>query len=160
MLCGYEKCLSFDYYFYCNFIAIFMLMNFIKTFCPLESKFSVKSFSRNFSWNWFHGKTFLFKVDQPAGTGFSSGSYVHNENGVQEDFYAFLEEFYKQLPQYKNNSLYITGKKNPFQIFNSDGAWGKQKFLDKILHLKNLHYRWIICWALCSCHFPLYLENE
>ena len=100
MLCGYEKLLGFGYYFYCNFIAIFMVMKFFKTFCPLGS---------------------LFKVDQPAGTGFSSGSYVHNENGVQEDFYAFLEEFYKQLPQYKNNSLYITGKINPFQIL-TDGA--------------------------------------
>ena len=61
---------------------------------------------------WYFCIFFLYEqVDQPAGTGFSSGIYVHNENGVQKDFYAFLEEFYKQLPQYKNNSLYITGKK-------------------------------------------------
>jgi len=60
-----------------------------------------------FSWT---NKANVMWVDQPAGTGFSSGNYVHNENGVQEDFYAFLEEFYKQLPKYKNNSLYITGE--------------------------------------------------
>ena len=52
----------------------------------------------------------IFQVDQPAGTGFSSGVYDYGENGVQIDFYAFLQEFYKNLPQYKNNSLYITGK--------------------------------------------------
>lgn len=60
-----------------------------------------------FSWT---NKANVIWVDQPAGTGFSSGTYVHNENGVQQDFHAFLEEFYKQLPQYKNNSLYITGE--------------------------------------------------
>jgi len=49
-------------------------------------------------------------VDQPAGSGFSSGVYDYNEKGVQQDFYAFLQEFYHQLPQYKNNSLYITGE--------------------------------------------------
>ena len=51
------------------------------------------------------------KVDQPAGAGFSSGVWDYNENGVAEDFYDFLQEFYVQLPQYKNNSLYITGDK-------------------------------------------------
>jgi len=60
-----------------------------------------------FSWT---NKANVIWVDQPAGTGFSSGNFVHNENGVQKDFHAFLEEFYKQLPQYKNNSLYITGE--------------------------------------------------
>ena len=56
---------------------------------------------------WF--RNFDFKVDQPAGAGFSSGVWDYNENGVAEDFYDFLQEFYVQLPQYKNNSLYITG---------------------------------------------------
>ena len=50
-------------------------------------------------------------MDQPAGAGFSSGVWDYNENGVAEDFYDFLQEFYVQLPQYKNNSLYITGDK-------------------------------------------------
>ena len=53
----------------------------------------------------------MLYIDQPAGTGFSSGVYDYGENGVQIDFYAFLQEFYKNLPQYKNNSLYITGEK-------------------------------------------------
>ena len=50
------------------------------------------------------------KVDQPAGAGFSSGIWDYGENGVAEDFYDFLQEFYKQLPQYKDHDLYITGK--------------------------------------------------
>ena len=54
----------------------------------------------------------MFQVDQPAGAGFSSGVWDYDENGVAEDFYDFLQEFYKQLPQYKNNTLYITGQHN------------------------------------------------
>ena len=45
-----------------------------------------------------------------AGAGFSSGVWDYDEGGVQEDFHAFLQEFYKQLPQYKNNTLFITGE--------------------------------------------------
>ena len=52
------------------------------------------------------------KVDQPAGAGFSSGVWDYDENGVAEDFYDFLQEFYVQLPQFKNNTLYITGDVN------------------------------------------------
>ena len=61
------------------------------------------------SQNWRWSRNFNLKVDQPAGAGFSSGVWDYNENGVAEDFYDFLQEFYVQLPQYKNNSLYITG---------------------------------------------------
>jgi len=60
-----------------------------------------------FSWT---KKANVIWVDQPAGAGFSSGAYDYNEDGVQEDFHAFLTEFYKQLPQYKKNPLYITGE--------------------------------------------------
>merc|ERR1712241_1286021 len=60
-----------------------------------------------FSWT---NKANVIWVDQPAGAGFSTGTWVHNENGVQKDFHAFLQEFYKQLPQYKNNTLFITGE--------------------------------------------------
>ena len=60
-----------------------------------------------FSWT---NKANVIWVDQPAGAGFSSGVYDYNEDGVQVDFHAFLAEFYKQLPQYKKNALYVTGK--------------------------------------------------
>ena len=49
-------------------------------------------------------------LDQPAGTGFSSGTWDHNEAGVAEDFYGFLQAFYKELPQYKTNAFFVTGE--------------------------------------------------
>jgi len=50
-------------------------------------------------------------VDQPAETGFSEGSYVKDgQEGVKEDMFAFLQAFYKALPQYKKNQFYVTGE--------------------------------------------------
>lgn len=49
-------------------------------------------------------------VDQPAGTGFSEGAPVMDEEGVATDMYAFLQEFYKTLPQYKTNKFFVTGE--------------------------------------------------
>jgi len=60
-----------------------------------------------FSWT---NKANVIWVDQPAGAGFSTGTWDYGEGGVAEDFYDFLQEFYKQLPQYKNNTLFITGE--------------------------------------------------
>uniref|UniRef100_A0A7S1NBK7 Carboxypeptidase n=1 Tax=Eutreptiella gymnastica TaxID=73025 RepID=A0A7S1NBK7_9EUGL len=51
-------------------------------------------------------------VDQPAGTGFSTGllNLDHDEKGVAQDMYKFLQAFYKALPQYKTNPFYIFGE--------------------------------------------------
>eukprot|EP00397_Hematodinium_sp_SG-2012_P029702 GEMP01031405.1.p1 GENE.GEMP01031405.1~~GEMP01031405.1.p1 ORF type:complete len:474 (-),score=126.58 GEMP01031405.1:694-2115(-) len=59
------------------------------------------------SWN---NKANVIWVDQPAGTGFSEGAAVGDEAGVAEDMYAFLQAFYKALPQYKTNAFFITGE--------------------------------------------------
>jgi len=59
------------------------------------------------SWN---KKANLIFVDQPAQTGFSEGAYVYGEEGVKEDFFQFLQAFYKTLPQYKKNKFYVTGE--------------------------------------------------
>lgn len=59
------------------------------------------------SWN---NNANVMWVDQPAETGFSEGAYVFDEEGVKEDFFAFLQGFYAALPQYKNNLLFITGE--------------------------------------------------
>ncbi|KAA8550327.1 hypothetical protein F0562_002011 [Nyssa sinensis] len=56
----------------------------------------------------------LIYVDQPTGTGFSFTSdeddIRHNEDGVSNDLYDFLQEFFKAHPQYAKNDFYITGE--------------------------------------------------
>lgn len=50
-------------------------------------------------------------VDQPAGTGFSTGTgTVVNEYGVSKNMYNFLQEFYKNFPQYQKNDFFIFGE--------------------------------------------------
>ncbi|XVF68513.1 hypothetical protein PTKIN_Ptkin11bG0008700 [Pterospermum kingtungense] len=67
-------------------------------------------------WNdygWDKASNILF-VDQPTGTGFSYTSdeddIRHDENGVSNDLYDFLQEFFKRHPQYVKNDFYITGE--------------------------------------------------
>ncbi|XVF46256.1 hypothetical protein PTKIN_Ptkin03bG0013200 [Pterospermum kingtungense] len=75
-------------------------------------------FSKNLSllWNdygWDKASNILF-VDQPTGTGFSyttdDSDIRHDEKGVSNDLYDFLQEFFKQHPQYVKNDFYITGE--------------------------------------------------
>ncbi|KAL3530509.1 hypothetical protein ACH5RR_009831 [Cinchona calisaya] len=56
----------------------------------------------------------LLYVDQPTGTGFSYSSSKddirHDEIGISNDLYDFLQAFFKQHPQYAKNDFYITGE--------------------------------------------------
>ncbi|KAL9660083.1 hypothetical protein QQ045_024894 [Rhodiola kirilowii] len=56
----------------------------------------------------------LLYVDQPTGTGFSYTSDVrdkrHDEAGVSNDLYDFLQAFFKGHPEFINNDFYITGE--------------------------------------------------
>ncbi|XP_059627019.1 serine carboxypeptidase-like [Cornus florida] len=56
----------------------------------------------------------IIYVDQPTGTGFSYSSdeddIRHNEQGVSNDLYNFLQAFFKQHPRYAKNDFYITGE--------------------------------------------------
>ncbi|KAI7737284.1 hypothetical protein M8C21_020041 [Ambrosia artemisiifolia] len=56
----------------------------------------------------------LIFVDQPTGTGFSYSSsdedIRHDETGVSNDLYFFLQAFFKAHPDYVNNDFYITGE--------------------------------------------------
>nr|GMD25395.1 serine carboxypeptidase-like [Ipomoea batatas]GMD27261.1 serine carboxypeptidase-like [Ipomoea batatas] len=56
----------------------------------------------------------LIYVDQPTGTGFSYSSSDKDlrtdENGVSNDLYAFLQEFFKTHPEYAKNDFFITGE--------------------------------------------------
>ncbi|CAL5352740.1 unnamed protein product [Camellia sinensis] len=67
-------------------------------------------------WNdfgWDQESNIIF-VDQPTGTGFSYSSNAndtrHNEEGISNDLYDFLQEFFKQHGDYVNNDFYITGE--------------------------------------------------
>ncbi|KAH7691705.1 Peptidase S10 serine carboxypeptidase protein [Dioscorea alata] len=56
----------------------------------------------------------LLYVDQPTGTGFSYSSdehdLRHDEKGVSNDLYDFLQEFFKEHKEYAMNDFYITGE--------------------------------------------------
>ncbi|KAL5717012.1 Protein cbp3 [Ranunculus cassubicifolius] len=67
-------------------------------------------------WNnygWDKASNLLY-VDQPTGTGFSFSSderdLRHNEEGVSNDLYDFLQAFFKEHPEYAKNEFYITGE--------------------------------------------------
>ena len=53
-------------------------------------------------------------VDQPTGTGLSYSSsdqdILHDETGVSNDLYKFLQAFFKTHPDYVKNDFYITGE--------------------------------------------------
>ncbi|CAN8252620.1 unnamed protein product [Cochlearia groenlandica] len=68
------------------------------------------------SWNdfgWDKVSNIIY-VDQPVGTGFSytpdSNDFRHDETGVSNDLYDFLQAFFKEHPKFANNDFYITGE--------------------------------------------------
>ncbi|KAG5599169.1 hypothetical protein H5410_030539 [Solanum commersonii] len=65
----------------------------------------------NFGWDKVSN---LIYVDQPIRTGFSYTSddddIRHDERGVSNDLYDFLQAFFKAHPQYVKNDFYITGE--------------------------------------------------
>jgi len=66
-----------------------------------------KSTTHNpYSWN---SKSNLLYVDQPPGTGFSEGTYDHDEKGVAEDMYQFLQAFFKAYASY-NQNFFVFGE--------------------------------------------------
>ncbi|XP_052200207.1 serine carboxypeptidase-like isoform X1 [Diospyros lotus] len=56
----------------------------------------------------------LLYVDQPTGTGFSYSSdrrdIRHDEKGVSNDLYDFLQAFFAEHPEFAKNDFYITGE--------------------------------------------------
>lgn len=60
------------------------------------------------SWN---TKANVIYVDQPSGTGFSTGApSTRDEVGVEEKMFNFLQGFYKAFPQYQKNDFFIFGE--------------------------------------------------
>ncbi|KAL4389032.1 hypothetical protein HN51_009879 [Arachis hypogaea] len=78
--------------------------------------FIITSNNLSLLWNdygWDKASNILF-VDQPTGTGFSYSSddsdIRHDENGVSNDLYDFLQAFFKEHSEFVNNDFYITGE--------------------------------------------------
>ncbi|TVU33666.1 hypothetical protein EJB05_25498 [Eragrostis curvula] len=67
-------------------------------------------------WNQFGWDTIsnIIFVDQPTGTGFSYSSddrdTRHDETGVSNDLYDFLQVFFQKHPEFAKNDFYITGE--------------------------------------------------
>ena len=60
------------------------------------------------SWN-THAN--LLYVDQPVGTGFSYGTaFDHDEVGVGNDMYAFLQAFFGAHPALRSNAFFVFGE--------------------------------------------------
>jgi len=61
-----------------------------------------------FGW---HQKANVMWVDQPSGTGFSTGTgTVSNERGVSANMYTFLQGFFTQFPRYQKTPFFIFGE--------------------------------------------------
>jgi carboxypeptidase C (cathepsin A) len=64
-----------------------------------------------YSWN-SHAN--IMWVDQPSNVGYSYGKAVvdddHDEAGVAEDMYSFLQEFFKAHPEYSDREFYVFGE--------------------------------------------------
>ncbi|KAK7261306.1 hypothetical protein RIF29_27615 [Crotalaria pallida] len=74
------------------------------------------TYNLSLAWNdygWDKASNILF-VDQPTGTGFSYTSdesdIRHDEDGVSNDLYDFLQAFFKEHPQFVKNDFFITGE--------------------------------------------------
>eukprot|EP00931_Biecheleriopsis_adriatica_P016651 TRINITY_DN12224_c0_g1_i2.p1 TRINITY_DN12224_c0_g1~~TRINITY_DN12224_c0_g1_i2.p1 ORF type:complete len:484 (+),score=124.27 TRINITY_DN12224_c0_g1_i2:86-1537(+) len=92
-----------------------------------------------FSWN---TRANVMWVDQPPGTGFSKGTWDHNEDGVAEDMYQFLQALFKAMPQY-NKKFYVTGESYAghfipavtHRIFEGNGKLSED---DVLINLKGM----------------------
>ncbi|XP_038707253.1 serine carboxypeptidase-like [Tripterygium wilfordii] len=56
----------------------------------------------------------IIYVDQPIGTGlsypFNDNDIRQDQNGISNDLYDFLQEFFKKYPDFVNNDFFITGQ--------------------------------------------------
>jgi cathepsin A (carboxypeptidase C) len=80
-------------------------------------------------------------LDQPAGVGYSYGKESdYNEEMISEDAYYFLQEFYKEHPEYSENPLTIVGESygGHYAPAVAHKVWSKNKMSDDSMLQINL----------------------
>lgn len=81
-------------------------------------------------------------LDQPAGVGFSYGKENdYNEEMISEDAYYFLQEFFKEHPEYSENPLNIVGESygGHYAPAVAHKVWMKNKALKESSGLKRIN---------------------
>jgi len=58
----------------------------------------------------WHANANVMWVDQPAAVGFSTGLGTHDETGVANNMYTFLQNFFEAFPQYQKSEFHIFGE--------------------------------------------------
>lgn len=72
------------------------------------NKDGTDTITNQYSW---HKNANAMWVDQPAGSGFSTGAgSVHNEKGVADNMQTFLQGFFTQFPRFQKLDFYIFGE--------------------------------------------------
>jgi len=67
-----------------------------------------KTITNKYSWN---SKANVLYIDQPTGTGFSYGTGLdHNEVGVANDMYDFLQQFFKKHDDLQTHDFFVVGE--------------------------------------------------
>jgi Serine carboxypeptidase len=60
-------------------------------------------------YSWVRATRMLY-VEQPHGTGFSTGPFPKNETEVARDFYHFIQHFYQVFPEHRARKLFFMGE--------------------------------------------------
>ncbi|CAJ1335036.1 unnamed protein product [Effrenium voratum] len=71
------------------------------------SKDGQSTYTNPHSW---HNAANVIWVDQPAGVGFSTGIGTHNEKGVADNMFVFLQKFFQEFPQYQKTKFFVFGE--------------------------------------------------
>eukprot|EP00438_Fugacium_kawagutii_P016957 Skav217271 [mRNA] locus=scaffold120:48756:62856:- [translate_table: standard] len=76
--------------------------------CHLDL-YGLRQFTYKNPASWHYAANVMW-VDQPAGVGFSTGIGTHNEQGVANNMFVFLQKFFAAFPQYQSTNFYIFGE--------------------------------------------------
>ena len=136
----YPKC---DQYICVPFILAKLSRLMLLTYMGYVGSFSVKSISRKFSSNWFHGKKVMFR------------NYSHSPL-----YYSSKFIFHGQCMPFRDSKMIISSGK-PHNIVRLTGCHKGRCFLPQarllLLHTHNLS---LLCKLLWLCFFSSFLDFD